>query len=57
MHTGQDTPKTAVTTRPYTSPALTELGTLHELTLGCDKTEGGSDGFTFHGTPITCTSA
>lgn len=41
----------------YQPPRLVELGTLHDLTLGCDKTTGGSDGFTFHGSPIQCTSA
>jgi hypothetical protein len=41
----------------YEPPRLTELGTLHEVTLGCDKTSGGSDGFTYHGVPIVCASA
>ena len=40
----------------YEAPELAELGTLHELTLYCDKTTGGSDGFTFHGVPIVCSS-
>ena len=40
----------------YEPPALVELGTLHELTLGCNKDWGGSDGFTFQQTPIVCTS-
>ena len=44
-------------TAAYEAPALVELGALQELTLGCDKTTGGSDGFTFHGTPIVCASA
>ena len=41
----------------YEAPALVELGLLQELTLGCtDKTYGSSDGFTFQGQAITCTS-
>jgi hypothetical protein len=38
----------------YESPELVELGTLHELTLTCDKRLGGSDGFTFMGQAIVC---
>jgi hypothetical protein len=41
----------------YEAPALAEVGTLHELTLGCDKAWGDSDGFTFAGVPITCASS
>ena len=44
-------------TGTYESPALVELGTLQELTLGCDKKLGQSDGFTFQGLAITCNSA
>ncbi len=44
------------TSAGYERPELVEVGTLHELTLGCDKTDGGSDGFTYHGQPISCTS-
>jgi hypothetical protein len=40
----------------YEAPELAELGTLHDLTLGCDKHLGSSDGFTFMGQAITCTS-
>jgi hypothetical protein len=40
----------------YESPALTVIGTVYELTLGCDKTFGSSDGFTFHGVSIVCAS-
>jgi hypothetical protein len=40
----------------YEAPVLTVLGKVEELTLGCDKHEGGSDGFTFHGQAISCTS-
>lgn len=41
----------------YQRPTLVELGTLHDLTLGCDKVLNGSDGFTFMGQPIHCSSA
>jgi hypothetical protein len=42
--------------RPYVAPSVTELGTLHELTLGNNKDYGGSDGLTFQQAPITWTS-
>jgi hypothetical protein len=38
----------------YEPPQITTIGTVHELTQGCDKTTGGSDGFTFQSTPIMC---
>ena len=59
METGKSTQKRVVATPSvnYVPPALTELGSLHALTLGCDKTYGYSDGFTFQGTTITCASA
>ena len=41
----------------YEAPLLVELGTLHDLTQGCDKAFGGSDGFTFQQQPISCTSS
>ena len=41
----------------YEAPMLVRLGSVHDLTLGCDKTTGGSDGFTFQSVPIHCTSA
>jgi hypothetical protein len=41
----------------YLPPLLAEVGTLHELTLGCDKLYGDSDGNTFMGVPIICSSA
>jgi hypothetical protein len=44
-------------TGTYEAPALVELGAFAEVTLGCDKNTGGSDGFTFLGTPIICVSA
>lgn len=40
----------------YEKPELAELGTLHELTLGCDKKLGPTDGFTFQGQAITCSA-
>jgi hypothetical protein len=44
------------TSAGYEPPELVEVGTLHELTLFCDKRLGDSDGFTFMGQPIACTS-
>jgi hypothetical protein len=41
----------------YEAPALRVLGSVAELTLSCDKRFGGSDGFTFMGTAIVCSSA
>ena len=41
----------------YEPPTLVRIGTLHELTGFCDKNLGNSDGFTFMGAPIVCTSA
>jgi hypothetical protein len=40
----------------YEAPVLVELGSLQELTLGCDKRYGDTDGFTFMGQAIVCTS-
>jgi hypothetical protein len=40
----------------YSAPRITELGRLDELTLGCDKRFGSSDGFTFMGQSIVCAS-
>jgi hypothetical protein len=41
----------------YEAPAVTVLGTVHELTLtGGDKRYGHSDGFTFMGDSITWNS-
>jgi hypothetical protein len=42
--------------RPYTSPKVTQLGTVHELTLQTNKALGGNDGFTFEGQPVHFTS-
>jgi hypothetical protein len=40
----------------YEAPTLTVLGSVAELTQGCDKTMGSSDGFTFQGNAIVCRS-
>ena len=42
--------------RLYTTPKLLAHGTLEELTQGCNKTYGSSDGFTFMGQSIVCMS-
>jgi hypothetical protein len=44
-------------TEIYEAPELVELGAFAEVTLGCDKAWGGSDGFTFNQMPIHCSSA
>lgn len=41
----------------YEAPAVTILGKIEVLTLYCDKNLGGSDGFTFQQSPISCTSS
>ena len=41
----------------YEAPAVRVLGTVAELTQGCDKHLGGSDGFTFMGQAIVCRSS
>lgn len=47
----------ATTPTPYEAPAITLIGSVHELTqYGCDKRLNGSDGFTFMGQPIVCVS-
>lgn len=43
-------------TAEYESPRLTRLGDVFELTLGCDKDLGSTDGFTFQGQDIVCSS-
>ena len=40
----------------YEAPAMRVLGSVAELTQGCDKRLGGSDGFTFMGQSISCSS-
>ena len=42
--------------KTWTAPNLTIHGTVKEITLGCDKMLGGSDGFTFMGQAIVCKS-
>ena len=42
---------------PYEAPSLVVLGAVAELTLFCDKTIGSSDGYTFAGQGIVCSSA
>jgi hypothetical protein len=41
----------------YEPPRVTVLGAVHELTQGCDKTYGSSDGFTFQGQAIMCNTS
>jgi hypothetical protein len=41
----------------YEAPALIVQGSVAALTEGCDKQLGGSDGFTFMGAAISCSSA
>lgn len=40
----------------YEPPRLTIIGTVHELTQGCDKKFGETDGYTFMGAVIVCRS-
>lgn len=40
----------------YSTPKLTVHGAVEEITKGCDKQFGSSDGFTFGGSPIVCAS-
>jgi len=40
----------------YEAPEVRVLGSVAELTQGCDKRLGGSDGFTFMGVDIVCSS-
>ena len=42
---------------PYEAPVLMVLGSVAELTQGCDKALGSSDGFTFQGNAIVCRSS
>ncbi|MGH2716764.1 MAG: lasso RiPP family leader peptide-containing protein [Thermoleophilaceae bacterium] len=41
----------------YEPPQLTLIGTVHELTQGCDKRLGQSDGNTFIGQAIVCNAS
>jgi hypothetical protein len=47
----------AVQSHLYEAPALRILGSVAELTQGCDKTFGSTDGFTFQGNAIVCKSS
>lgn len=40
----------------YEAPTLAVLGKVEDLTLGCNKDYGGSDGFTFQNQQVSCTS-
>lgn len=41
-------------TPSYEAPSVILIGSVHELTQGCDKQLGGSDGYTFMGQSIIC---
>jgi hypothetical protein len=41
----------------YQPPALRVLGSVQELTQGCDKQYGSADGFTFAGQAVVCRSS
>ncbi len=44
-------------TRPkWIAPQIHKYGTFEQKTQYCDKTFGGSDGFTFMGSGIVCAS-
>jgi hypothetical protein len=40
--------------RVYVTPKLIVHGTVEQITAGCNKALGMSDGFTFQGQAITC---
>jgi hypothetical protein len=42
--------------KTWSAPTLTVFGSVEELTLGCDKRFGTTDGFTFMGQEIICSS-
>lgn len=42
--------------KAYEPPRLIQIGTVYELTQGCDKSLGSSDGHTFMGSAIVCRS-
>lgn len=42
--------------KTYVAPQLTVHGTVQQITAGCDKTLGSSDGFTFMGQAVVCAS-
>lgn len=42
--------------KEWAMPRLTVFGDVEKITQGCDKTYGGSDGFTFQSIAIQCAS-
>lgn len=44
------------TKREWVSPKVQKYGTFEAATQACDKTYGGTDGFTFMGQGISCAS-
>ncbi|HZR00859.1 MAG TPA: hypothetical protein VFC93_18810 [Chloroflexota bacterium] len=42
--------------KTWTAPTLVTYGSVVEITLGCNKDFGSSDGFLFQGNPIACRS-
>lgn len=44
------------TKKAWNPPCLTVFGSVEEITLGCDKTNGSSDGYTYMGQAIVCSS-
>lgn len=46
----------AVQKKAYTAPKLVIHGPVEEITQGCDKRFGTTDGFTFQGLAIQCAS-
>jgi hypothetical protein len=42
--------------KAWVAPKLVTYGNVEEITLGCNKELGGSDGFTFENQQIMCTS-
>jgi len=41
----------------YEAPSVTQIGSVHELTQGCNKDLGHADGFTFQGQVVVCQSS
>jgi len=46
----------AATKRQWVAPEVRKYGDFESTTQQCDKMYGGSDGFTFMGSPISCAS-
>jgi len=42
--------------KTWVAPKLVAYGSVEEITLGCNKDLGGSDGFTFENQTIVCVS-